>query len=111
MKIPNCENAVVAIEKLRDYALNEEHSKGKHKAIVFRSALGFTKDDAEELRTILLDIACNDDAIESDFDEYGQRYIINFFLRRGNDQEAIIHSAWMIRTHEDFPRLLTCYVK
>lgn len=31
MLIPNAENAVVELRKLRDYCLNAEHSTGKHK--------------------------------------------------------------------------------
>ena len=50
MKLPNADQAVVDIAKLRDYCLNPLHPVGKHKARVFRSALGFTIDDAERLR-------------------------------------------------------------
>ena len=45
MKLPNYENAVVSLEKLRDYCLNEEHYRGKHKARVFKSTLDFEKTD------------------------------------------------------------------
>jgi hypothetical protein len=45
-KLPNAERAVVEIEKLRDYSLNPGHDEGKHKARVFRAALGFTRADA-----------------------------------------------------------------
>ena len=44
-KLPNAERAVVDIAKLRDYSLNPTHDVGKHKARVFRSALGLTVDD------------------------------------------------------------------
>jgi hypothetical protein len=40
MLIPNAENAVVDIRKLRDYCLNSEHNTGKHKAR--RYTLDFT---------------------------------------------------------------------
>jgi hypothetical protein len=50
MLIPNAENAIVDIRKLRDYCLNPEHENGKHKARLFASILGMTADDAEELR-------------------------------------------------------------
>lgn len=57
MKLPNGERAVVAVEKLRDYALNPNHGGGKHKARVFRSALGSTQGDAERLRLMVLEAA------------------------------------------------------
>ncbi len=36
MKLPNAENAVVEIAKLRDYCLSEDHLRGRHKARVLR---------------------------------------------------------------------------
>ena len=54
MKIPNSENAVVDIAKIRDYCLNPNHSVGKHKAHVFESVLNLAVEDAEMLRGILL---------------------------------------------------------
>ncbi len=50
MKLPNRDRAVVDLAKLRDYCLSEVHPRGKHKARVFRVALGLTTQDAEELR-------------------------------------------------------------
>ena len=50
MKLPNADRAVIEIEKLRDYSLNPNHPKGKHKARVFLAALGLKADDAEALR-------------------------------------------------------------
>ena len=41
--------------------------------------------------------------------EYGQKYIIDFPLTN-HHQIAIIHSVWIIRYNENFPRLVTCYV-
>jgi hypothetical protein len=40
MKLPNAESAIIAIEKLRNYCLDPEHPRGKHKARVFSSVLG-----------------------------------------------------------------------
>ncbi len=42
MKLPNAEKAFVDIEKLRGYCLNQFHERGKHKARLFSSILGFT---------------------------------------------------------------------
>ena len=53
--IPNAENAIVDIRKLRDYCLNPEHRTGKHKARLFKSTLGMMAEDAPQLRQILLE--------------------------------------------------------
>jgi hypothetical protein len=56
-KLPNAEKAVVEVRKLRDYCLSPEHPRGKHKARVFASALGLTREDAGVLREALLSAA------------------------------------------------------
>ena len=109
MQIPGCENAVVDVRKLRDYCLSTSHLRGRHKARVFASVLGLTDEHADELRNVLLDVVCNDDAVVTSSDEYGQRYALDFVMRR-DDKEATIRSVWIIRYGEDFPRLTTCYV-
>lgn len=108
MQIPNCERAIVDILKLQDYCLNPEHLRGRHKARVFRSALGLTTDDADLLRDALLDVVCND-AVLGEQDEYGQRYVLDFTMRV-KEREAAVRSTWIIRSGEDFPRLTSCYV-
>jgi hypothetical protein len=47
MQLPNAERAIIPIEKLLGYCLNLKHPKGKHKARVFQSVLGITRENAE----------------------------------------------------------------
>ncbi len=54
MFIPNANQAIVDIRKLRNYCLNSEHDDGKHKARLFSSMLDINANDAEKLRLILL---------------------------------------------------------
>ena len=65
--------------------------------------------DADFLRDELLRAVRNADAIEGDGDQYGQRYTIDFELTR-NNRRATVRSAWIIRSGETFPRMLSCYV-
>ena len=109
MKLPNADRAIVEITKLSDYVLNPEHVQGKHKARVFASALNFTTNDVVTLRDLLLAAAQNEDAEPARQDEYGQRFIIDFEVSR-DDKIAVIRSAWIVRTDENFPRLTSCYV-
>ena len=55
--LPNRERAVVDLAKLRDYCLNPCHQDGKHKARVFKAALGVGRADAEWLRERILEAA------------------------------------------------------
>jgi hypothetical protein len=109
MDLPNAENAVVDIAKLRDYCLSEDHLRGRHKARVFAASLGLTADHAVELQAALLQAAKAEDATATDGDEYGQRYVVDFTMK-GPVGEARVRSSWIVSTGEDFPRLTSCYV-
>ena len=109
MKLPNGEHAVVGLEKLTGYCLSLEHPRGRHKARVFVAALGLTMEDAPELRQALLTAASIYDVVLAERDEYGQRYMLDFVMV-GPTGHATVRSTWMVRTGEDFPRFVTCYV-
>jgi hypothetical protein len=108
MKIPNADRAVVDIRKLCDYCLNPLHDEGKHKARLFVAALGMTANDADDLRTALLQAVKTHDAPLGRRDEFGQRYIVDFpFEWRG--KRAMMRSGWIIEHDSETPRLTTCY--
>jgi hypothetical protein len=109
MKLPNTHQAVVEIEKLRDYCLSVNHPRGRHKARVFVTTLGITAEDAEELREAILSAVVSADATPTERDEYGQRYFADFAMARQGKQ-AKIRTTWIIRSQEDYPRLTSCYV-
>lgn len=108
-KLPNAEHAHASLEKLRDYSLNLDHPRGKNKAIVFRSALGFTINDAERLRSIILDAMLTLEAVEKSPNEYGRRFVVDIPMI-GLRGAVVVRSAWIIRNAEDFPRLTSCYI-
>lgn len=109
MKLPGGKSAVVDIAKLRDYCLNEQHPRGRHKARVFATVLGFTAADAGLLRQALLKAAVEGDAVAVERDDYGQRYVLDFDLT-GPRGRATVRSSWIILRGEDYPRLTSCYV-
>jgi hypothetical protein len=109
MKLPNAELAVVDIDKLRDYCLNERHSRGRHKARVFASVLGLTRDDADVLRNALLKAARESEAALGERDDYGQRYVLDFQMS-GPGGQARVRSSWIVLVGEDSPRMTSCYV-
>ncbi|MGB7485346.1 MAG: DUF6883 domain-containing protein [Phormidesmis sp.] len=108
MLIPNAEQAVIDIRKLRDYCLNLEHDDGKHKARLFSSILGMVTTDAEELRQILLEVVKTDEAQLGRQDEFGQRYTLDFMIEWQN-RRAILRSGWIVEHGSEIPRLTTCY--
>jgi hypothetical protein len=108
MLIPNAENAVVDIRKLRDYCLNLGHDDGKHKARLFLSILGMTADDADDLRQILLEAATIHEARLGRQDAFGQRYTLDSTIEWHN-RSATLRSGWIIEHGSEIPRLTTCY--
>ncbi|WP_231940063.1 DUF6883 domain-containing protein [Dolichospermum compactum] len=106
--LPNSENAVVDIRKLRDYSLNRDHSTGKDKARLFSSILGMTAENAEELRQIILEKVKTQEVSLNRYDEYGQRYTLDFTLQWQN-RSATIRTGWIIKSGSDIPSLTSCY--
>ncbi len=108
-KLPNGDKAVVPIEKFTEYSLNSEHPTGRHKARVFKARLGLTLSDVDFLRSKVINVVANMDAISQSPISYGERYVIDFELTTviGN---AVVRTAWIVRNDEDFPRLTSCYV-
>lgn len=109
MRLPNAERAVVDIVKLRDYCLSATHPRGRHKARKFGALLGMTVADAADLRAAVLEAVSHADAMETDSDEFGRRFVVDFALSY-HGRTARIRTAWIVRRGEDFPRLTSCYV-
>ena len=108
MKLPGGK-AIVDIAKLRDYCLNPQHPRGRHKARVFAATLGLAQTDAEFLREELLRAACDCDALAGESDAYGDRFTVDFELNQGT-RRTVVRSAWILLRGETFPRLTSCFV-
>jgi hypothetical protein len=109
MKLPGGDAAIVDRQKLTGYCLSPEHPRGKHKARVF-ATLGFTAENADELRVALLTAGATADAQPAASDQFGDRYVIEFELR-GPRGSGVVRSAWIVRRGETSPRLTSCFVK
>jgi hypothetical protein len=110
MLLPNGDRAEVALSRLTDYLLNPGHPTGKHKARVFAAAFGLDRSSAAFLRSWLLSQARESEAIPDVKDEYGQRFVIVGKLSY-NGREALIRTAWIVRTAHDAPEFLTAFVE
>jgi hypothetical protein len=110
MLLPKGERAIVDIRTLRDYCLNPDSPRGRHKARVFATALGMTAADASKLRAKLLEVAQTGDAQIGELDLYGQRYTIDFEMET-EVGKAVVRSGWIVLHGKPAPRLTTCYVK
>jgi len=109
MKLPNGDRAIIDPRKITDYCLSPDHDDGKHKALLFRDLVGLTPENEPLLLGALKGAAINSQAMLGKLDKYGQRYVIDFEFA-GPGGQAILRSAWIVRSNEDFPRLVTCYI-
>ena len=109
MRLPNADNAVIDLKKLRDYCLNPMHPRGKHKARVFQSLLGITQDDVEILKVAILVGIANNDCLVGETDVYGKRYNVDFPVHI-KGRNALVRTTWIIKNKEDFPRLTSWYI-
>ena len=107
--IANADDAIVDIRKLRDYCLNREHPRGRHKARVFLASLGLTREHSGYLRAQLIDAVRSGLAVEINSDIHGRRYRVDFTLDTGR-RAARVRSLWIVRCDENFPRFTSCYV-
>src|SRR5688572_12912823 len=80
--LPNRERAIVDLRKLSDYCLDPTHLRGRHKARVFREALGIARSDASWLREIVLRNIQTEEAIAIDADEFGGRWRVDLTVTR-----------------------------
>ncbi|MBD2757790.1 DUF6883 domain-containing protein [Spirosoma validum] len=109
MLLPNADQAIIDDQKITDYVLNPEHEEGKHKAFVFKSVLGITASEANEMKAqILLELFRNP-AHTGREDKHGKRYSVKFDWTRSG-RTATVLTSWIIRTGESAPRLTSCYI-
>lgn len=109
MRLPHPDRAVVNMAKLRSYCLNPRHPRGRHKARVFASALGITRENAGLLRQALLEAAESAEVTLGDKDDYGQRYVLDCEMA-GPAGKATVRSGWIVLHGQDFPQLTSCFV-
>jgi hypothetical protein len=106
--IPNSDNAVISIEKLRDYLLNSEHRRGGHKAKLLL-AFGYRTDNPERLDQDLRAQHLTAECHEIKQSPWGTRYEIRSPLATPNGRTIMMESIWQIDTGTDVPRFITMY--
>lgn len=109
MLLPFAEHAQADTSKFLDYCLNIEHPSGKHKARVFRSALGITSLDWEVLRDAVVSAVLQHPATRDGRNSYGEIYVVDFVMEHQH-KTAVVRTSWIIDDGKNFPRLTSCFV-
>lgn len=109
--LPGYDRAEVPRSKIEGYALNEAHEPdGKHKARVFKSALGFDQSNWELLKQRILDELPYQEAKATQTSQWGSSYVVDLPIVGPNGNTAKVRTVWLFKTRADFPSLITVYV-
>ncbi|MEX0885142.1 MAG: DUF6883 domain-containing protein [Phycisphaeraceae bacterium] len=110
MKLPNGDRAIIEDDKLLRYALNPEHPRGRHHAHLFERLLGIDRHSAPRLKAALQQAARDQPATLRESTPHGEIFEVRLVMESDRGRYNVV-SAWIIRTGESVPRLVTAYVK
>lgn len=109
-RLPNADSAAIDPRKLA-YALDPTHPSGRHKARVFRSALGFGPGDEPRLERLLRSVIRTEPANHRGTTPLGEElWVVQSLLECRQGHMRFI-TAWAISPGADAPRLVSCYLK
>ena len=109
--LPGYEFAVIPEGKLRGYALNPEHETGKHKARVFRSALGFQQQDWRLLHDQIMEGLPESEAILRNETAKWQNWTVPILVPGRNSRRGYVTTGWVVKADNERPQLTTAYVE
>ena len=108
--LPHFENAIIPPSKLLGYALNPNHPRGRAKARVFASALGFNAQNWEALVVAVLAELSRHPAIRREIRPHGSEFTVDIPVT-GPGGSATVRSGRILEAESRTPRLTTIYVK
>jgi hypothetical protein len=108
--LPNYDRAEIPRGKIEGYALNPANDEGKHKARVFKSALGFDQSNWELLRQRILDELPYHEAKPAQASQWGDSYVVDLPIEGPNGSTARVRTVWLFRVGTDYPSLITVYI-
>ncbi|HWQ98917.1 MAG TPA: minor capsid protein [Clostridia bacterium] len=102
-------DAVGINEKLTTYSLSMDHPRGKHKARVFDSALGYTGFNVDVLENEITAGLAKYKAAATGNNGFGNTFDVTMLIT-GPKGKQPINTGWIFRDGEVFPRMVTAYV-
>ncbi len=108
-RLPHGDEAILDIRKVEDYCMSPSHPRGRHKARVFREALGLQRRDAAWLRNALLEAARSSEASLIVVDPWGTHWRLDATITR-QGKSVVVRTIWIVRTGESAPRFVTRWV-
>jgi hypothetical protein len=109
LRLPKAREATIPPEKLKGYALNADHERGKNKARVFRSALGITHHDWEYLRDQILQRLPKAEVTRIEPRGSDRDYLVRVRVDGRNGASEYVATRWVVQPGQP-PRLSTLWV-
>lgn len=106
--LPNADKSIIPTEKFTQYALNP--LKEPNKAIAFERALGYNKNNADELISNIREHLSLFKVVEKGDKGFGMQYEVVLNLLGANNKKANVLTGWIIDNQTNEPRLTTAYV-
>ncbi len=97
--------------KLTEYCLDPDAPKGRYKATLFKTLLGYTKENANTLKRQLEVKALTEPATFQSEDKYGRRYQVDIPIEGESGQLKIVKTVWLVFFGATQARLVTLYIK
>ncbi len=97
--------------KLTEYCLDPDSPKGRYKATLFKTLLGYTKENAGILKRQLEAKALTEPATYQGEDRYGERYQVDIPVEGESGQLKIVKTVWLVLFGTTQARLVTLYIK
>ena len=107
MRLPHLELAVVPLEKITDYLLDESHPDGRGKAAFFLH-VGFSRSNPEAMIWALLNLVGQSDMTAQETG-FGVKYAGAGPMVCPNGRVIQVVSVWMLRMGEPPPYFVTAY--
>ena len=108
IKLPRYWEAAIPREKFLEYALNPQKDQDKAKA--FKSALGYTMENADDLIQQIYDKLPEYEAKEKTDKGWGKRYEVRMELTGPNGKTAKVITAWIDDKNTRQMRLTSAYI-
>ena len=105
-RLPNAEKAIIDPRKLRDYALNPDHSSGGYKAAFF-AQMGYTRKEWQQLERDIRAQHLNHPARPGKPSPHGTKYTITAPLQGPEGAARQVTTVWIVRHESDVPELVT----
>jgi|GEM_PF-5602896 len=114
IKMPNYSKSVTPDEKFTKYSLDETHPHGKHKAILYKKILGFTKENYKSLKNQIHRAITSGSAklYKIEKNEYNIiKFEYHVEVTSLNGNKATIVAVYGIGPKQGKPKMITNYIK